>query len=190
MSEGRFTEALAELREGDNLDPLSPGATVARALYMARKYDESIAECEKWLRVHPEQSMVHLMMGLALEARGDYGKAQQEYEVFNSKVPGTRLYQYALAHLYARTGSHGPDERGAADDRGPGAEPPAGKEKPSAFDLAIDYGYLGDKDRAFSWLDRAFDSGDVGLIKVEPLLDPLRGDPRYRALLKKAGLAD
>jgi hypothetical protein len=59
-------------------------------------------------------------------------------------------------------------------------------------ELGNDYAILGDKDRAFVWLEKAYDekSDLLGWIKVSPFFDQLRSDPRYAALLKKMGLAE
>ena len=59
---------------------------------------------------------------------------------------------------------------------------------PKSFDIAAIYVALGDKDAAFRWLNRAYEYRDIWFLKVHPFLDPLRGDSRFPALLKKAGL--
>lgn len=64
------------------------------------------------------------------------------------------------------------------------------KEHVSSFYVALVYTYLGQKDQAFEWLEKAYEERDVYLtqLKVYPLLDSLRSDPRYKALLKKMNL--
>ncbi|MGH7494785.1 MAG: TPR end-of-group domain-containing protein [bacterium] len=59
-----------------------------------------------------------------------------------------------------------------------------------AFAVALAYTGLGDRDKAFEWLDRAYEerATDMVILKIEPALDPLRSDPRYAALCKKMGL--
>ena len=51
---------------------------------------------------------------------------------------------------------------------------------------------LGDKDQAFAWLDKALANHSPGLtaLKVDPIYDPLRGDPRFKVVLQKLGLAE
>jgi hypothetical protein len=63
-------------------------------------------------------------------------------------------------------------------------------EYPSAFDIAIIYGALGDKDRAFEWFTKSYEerSRQMMYLGVSPLLDDLRSDPRFAALVKKVGL--
>ena len=52
------------------------------------------------------------------------------------------------------------------------------------------YGALGDRDRAFQWLEQVWQRRICYLLKIHPFLDPLRADPRYAGYLKRAGLAD
>jgi len=61
----------------------------------------------------------------------------------------------------------------------------------SAYHVAAIYGALGDTDEAFEWLDRAYEERSpwIGYMNVDPRLDPLRSDPRFDALLRKARLA-
>jgi hypothetical protein len=58
------------------------------------------------------------------------------------------------------------------------------------YEIALVYAGLGDKDRAFHWLDAAYQAHDVGLVylKVDPCLNPLRSDPRFAVLLQREGL--
>ncbi len=68
--------------------------------------------------------------------------------------------------------------------------PPSGQS--AAYQIAEAYAWQGDKDKAFEWLERAYRQQDGGLtaIKYDPLLDNLRSDPRYHALLRKLNLPD
>jgi hypothetical protein len=58
--------------------------------------------------------------------------------------------------------------------------------------FALVYTGMGDKDRAFEWLDKAYDerSSDLPWIKADPRMDPLRSDPRYKELLLRLGLPE
>jgi Flp pilus assembly protein TadD len=59
-----------------------------------------------------------------------------------------------------------------------------------ATDVALVYAGLGDKDKAFAWLDKAYEEHSFALsnLKVEPRFDPLRSDPRFTDLLRRMGL--
>jgi hypothetical protein len=58
------------------------------------------------------------------------------------------------------------------------------------YEMALIYAGLGDKDQAFTWLEKSFDAHDKGLtyLKVDPCVDPLRSDPRFDALVHRVGL--
>jgi serine/threonine-protein kinase len=68
--------------------------------------------------------------------------------------------------------------------------PKPDQQAPDAFSMAILHTALGERDEAFDWLNRALDQRKVAFIKVHPMLDPLRNDPRFPVLLAKAGLAN
>jgi TolB-like protein len=185
MTQGRFAEAEAELRLGDSMDPLNPAPTVARMLYMARRYDESLEECGRMLRLHPDVQVIHIMIGNAWEAKGFYDKALAEYQAFNAKAPDSMFFQANVGHLYAVSGKR----QKALEMIAALEHPQRGAGEPRGWDLALIYAALNDRDQALEWLDRAFEQRHVWFLKVDPRLDPLRSDPRYEALLRKAGLA-
>ena len=68
--------------------------------------------------------------------------------------------------------------------------PKPDEQPPNAFDVAVVYAAFGDREAAFEWLSRAYDQRTIDFLKVHPLLDPLRSDPRYAELLKKSGFAN
>ena len=61
-----------------------------------------------------------------------------------------------------------------------------------AYEVAFLYGTLGNEDEAFRWLDKAYEQRDPGLmyLKVDPTLDPLRSDPRFREVVRRVGLPE
>ncbi|HLW75864.1 MAG TPA: tetratricopeptide repeat protein [Bryobacteraceae bacterium] len=185
LMEGRFEEALKELRTAQDLDPLSGAAeaTVGFGLYCARRYDEAMKQFDLVLSLHPEIVSIHIYLGDIWEAKGQFDKAMAEYRIALPKMPDVNQ---AIAYLLAVSGK--PDEARRILDQI--EHPPAGAAPPDPFGVALIYGALGDRDRAFGWLDRAYQNHKIALLKVHPMLDPLRSDPRYPALLKKVGLDD
>ncbi len=181
-SQGRFAEAIQELRFCENLDPLAAGAgvTLGFASFLARQYDAALRQLSKVERLHPDLYMVHPYIGDAWIGKRDFPKAMAEYQSVRARVP---TVAYRIAYLMAITGKQKEARAILArlEHPQPGAPPP------DAFSLGAIYGALGDRDRAFAWLDRAYDRRNVALLKVHPFLDPLRHDPRFAALLRKSG---
>ena len=185
MAEGRFPEAIRELRLAENLDPLvaAPGATVGLALYMSRDFEGALRQFTRVRDLHPDTAVIHGFLGLVWEAKHDFGRAMTEYQTLAAKQPhSARPY---LALLFAESGHQAEAREMLAK-----IEHPDDEEPPSAFDIAAIYGALGDKDSAFRWLDRAYENRQIWFVKIHPALEPLRRDPRYRALLRKCGLAN
>src|SRR5581483_5916823 len=156
MLEGRMPESLGELRKAEALDPLNPAPTVARALYLARKYDDCIEECSRMLRVHPGQATIHIILGSAWQAKGDFRRARDEFDLFNSKVPAQPIYTAVMAHLDAVAGQPGKARELIAAME----HPSTGNGEPPAYDIALAYTGLGDRDQAFEWLNRTVKNGN------------------------------
>jgi tetratricopeptide (TPR) repeat protein len=184
LDEGRFPEAISELQIAERSDPLQAagGATLGLAYYMARDYDRALQKFSLVWSLHPEAIALRPFIGSAWEAKGDYEKAMTEYRAVEPQMPDA--VKSRIAHLLAVMGKRGEALNILAkiEKPGPGAPPP------DAFDIAVIYGTLGERDKAFEWLDRAYEQRIVWFLKVHPMLDPLRGDARYGVLLRKAGL--
>ncbi len=184
-AQGRFPEALRELRAAESLDPLvaAPGATVGVALYASRDFDGALAQFERVFEHHPEAAVLHGFIGMAWEGKRRFDQAAAEYFQLEKTQPEiARSYQ---AQLYAATGRRA-EARRLLDVM----EHPAAPAPPNAFDIAAVYSALGDRDAAFQWLDRAYQQRKVWFLEVHPMLDPLRSDPRFTALLRKCGFSD
>jgi DNA-binding winged helix-turn-helix (wHTH) protein/TolB-like protein/Flp pilus assembly protein TadD len=185
----RFDEAVAEMKRAQELEPVSPGRItgLAQALLYARRYDEAITECRKALEMDPNFLHAHWTLGLSYIYKGMYEQALRALE---KSVPPTGDClcpdeQSAIGLAYALSGQRG-QARKVIDELKRQSErrylPPAA--------MAAIYGALGEKDQAFRWLDRAYDQRDniLVLLRVEPMFDPLRSDPRFADLLRRVGL--
>jgi TolB-like protein/Tfp pilus assembly protein PilF/class 3 adenylate cyclase len=180
---GRFDEAIAEVRQAIELDPLSLVANVdlgATYIY-ARRFDDAIDVLHRAIELDDNFYYAHSELGIALECKGAIDEAIAEYEKAR-KLSTDPLLLGLLGHAYA--------VRGRQDDAlgllGQLKDESAHRYVP-AFTVAITYLGLGDKDQALRWLEKGFsdrDGWNIGLIKVDPLLDSLRGDPRFEALAK------
>jgi TolB-like protein/DNA-binding winged helix-turn-helix (wHTH) protein/Tfp pilus assembly protein PilF len=206
MQLGRTDESLAEARRAQELDPYSPFINngLARQYYLARQYDKAIIQCQVSLGIDPAYLPARLQLGLAYEQKGMLTEAVSEFELARKFAAG-----------YAKTGN--PDSAPATADpktdlpvvhamlaqayAKAGRIADAQKESlvltaigrsryvpPSYF--AIVTAALGNKNQAFAYLEKSYDdrSEQILYMGVEPLVDPLRSDPRFDSLLKRVGL--
>jgi serine/threonine-protein kinase len=181
---GRSEEAISEGKRSVQLDPLSPiiNADFGNTLYYARRYDEAIAQLRKALELDPEFFYTHYNLGFVLEAKGDLPGAISEYE----KARQLTDDPFVLALLAAAKAKSG--DKNAAEQALAELEKIAQHREVIAYARAVLYLSLNKKEEALRWLEQSFadrDGSNIGYIKVHPLLDPLRGDPRFEALVQK-----
>jgi len=180
----RHDEAVAEIERARELDPLSLGIqnNVGIALYYARRYDEAIVESRKTLEIDHNRVWSRVFLALSYEQKGMYPEAIQEQEKVRAYFKGAP--NAGLAHLYALTGRT-PEARQILKE----LEKEDGD--PAWFLIAGGYAALGDKNRAFNCLEKAYQERDFFLpvLAVDPWMDPLRSDPRFYDLLHRMGLS-
>jgi TolB-like protein/Flp pilus assembly protein TadD len=181
---GRFDQAIAEVKRAIELDPLSlvTNVDLGNTYYRARRYDEAIAQCRKTLEMDPSFYYTRWNLGLALAAKGDLATAIEEFKKARelSDNPATLGL---LGYAYGLSGNK--TEAAKIRDE---LEALSKQRYVSAYSFALVYLGLGNKEEALRWLEKSYeDRAGEGLrfIKVEPLLDPLRGDPRFAALVQK-----
>jgi tetratricopeptide (TPR) repeat protein len=184
---GRLDSAVAEIRRARDLDPASPVkiAEAGQVLYLARRHDEAIEECRKALELDPNLGFAHWVLGLASMEKGLYEPAAQSFQKSIALSGDSPDETASLGHDYARSGRRA-EARKILDrllQRSKGAYV-------SPAQIAMLYGALGERDRAFAWLDKACAERDsmLTVAGVEPLFDSLRSDPRFKALLRCVGL--
>ena len=152
---------------------------------MARRYDDAVSQFERTLELDSGYAMTHAMLGLSYAYKDMPERALSEL-CLARKASGGRPDMIAL-HGYALARA-GHTARGSRDHRRTAsASKPRG---PSPFQMAVVYVGLGDKDRAFEWLQRAADARawELPMLKADPFFDPLRSDPRFAPLLDRLGL--
>ena len=180
---GRFDEAIAECKRAVELDPLSLAinADLGSIYYFARHYDEAIDQMRKTLEMDPGFYVAHWNLGRALEVKSALNAALGEYQKARALNDDPSMLGL-LAHAYAVSGNK--TEALKIRDQ---LEVLSKQRYVSAYSFALVYLGLGDKEEALHWLERAYqDRGpDIAFIKVDPMLDPLRGDPRFEALVAK-----
>jgi TolB-like protein/DNA-binding winged helix-turn-helix (wHTH) protein/Tfp pilus assembly protein PilF len=188
MQVGRTEESLREAKLAQELDPLSPFVNngLARQYYLARRYDESIAQCRVGLQIDPTYLPARIQLALAYEQKGQVGEAITELEKARSMASSLLVVHALLAHAYAIAGR----KSEAQSELNVLTTAASHNQYVPASYLAIIWLALGDKDKAFTYLDRSYQdrSEQMLYLAVEPLVDPLRGDPRFDSLLKRVGL--
>lgn len=187
VSLGRVEEAVSEARKAEAADPLSViiKTDVGHMLYFARRYEEAINQYLKALQLDPNFRVAHWRLGEALIQTRKFDEAVSHLQkAISLEGAKTSEMEAWIAHAKA-----------AANDR-PGALQILNQLKNEAelrswrYNIASIYAVLGDKDSAFAWLDKALQhhEGQLAVIKVEPVFDNLRDDPRFANLLQRMKL--
>lgn len=178
---GRGRDALTAVERAVRLDPLNPRSHFGRGYVLTalRRYREALPPLRRALALSPEMSTVHgaigtvlLMLGQPAEARAEFLREPTEFvrltglAIVEDKLGDRAAARAAMDKLIATSGDA------------------------AAYQRAQVLAQWGDRDGAFAALDLALKVGDSGLgaLRVDPLLNPLRGDPRFAGLLAKLGL--
>ena len=183
-SQGRFEESITEEKRAVELDPLSQiiNVTLARMLYTARRYDEATTILRKIVELEPNYFPGHVILGMVAVTTGREEEALREMRKARELAPDSTWVMVNLARAYARSG-----QRQAALAMLKELEQIAKQRYAPAYQFAIIHAELGETDAAFQWLDRAIEepSAILMMIKVEPIFDVLRGDPRFAAVVRR-----
>jgi eukaryotic-like serine/threonine-protein kinase len=185
---GRTDEGVAEAQRALDLDPLNllVGFRLARSLYMARRFDETIEQCRRMLEMDPGFPLAHWQLGQAYEEKGMYREALAELEKDRALTHGHPMALAYIGNILARSG-----ERRRALQVLEELKAVSKQEYGYAVGFARIYAGLGDKEQAFAWLEKAYEERSTALyfLKVDPIWDPLRSDPRFNDLLRRIGLS-
>ena len=179
---GQFDRAIAEVKRAVELDPVSPiiHADLGNIYTFARRYDEAIEQFRHTLELDPQFYWGHRQLGLALELKGDPGNAIAEYQKALQLSDDPRVLAF-IGHAEASTGRQ--SEARAMLVK---LTEIAKTRYVSGYSFAVIHLALGEKDQALEWLEkdaRERNGFEINFIKVDPCLDPLRGDPRFEALV-------
>jgi len=176
---GRQAEGMAELRRALEMEPFS---TVINRLYgdlllYGRRYDEGLAQLKKTLELEPGFRTTHLSLSCIYQLMGRYAESVESYaryQELEGKLQTAVFARKSFAvggwpgYLREMTGPHRPE----------GLSP---------YVAATYHVQLGEKDKAFAELDKAFENREFLLlyIKIDPRIDALRDDPRYQELVRR-----
>jgi serine/threonine protein kinase len=189
MLGGREQEAVAEINRAHQLDPMSAVISAwAGVIHIkARRFDEAIAVCKKVANEIPTFAVVRSYLAQAYWGKRMYPQVIEEWKAFGQLTGDPRESDFASA---LKQGFSSAGWKGALTK---GIEARLVQRKGgyfSAYNIAVLYADLGDKDQAFRWLNTACHERDSSLegLKTDFLLDPLRSDPRFAELVRKVGL--
>lgn len=186
-AQGRPFDAATRVRRARELDPLSPliNTYSAGALYFARQYDQALERCRATLELAPDYALAHVVRGWILRQQGRHEEAIASLRRALELAPESVDALAFLGHAQAVAGDAGAAEEVLAelDER-------AEDRYVSAGHRAVIHAGLGRADAALDWLDRAYEERYAWLVflRVDPVYDALRGEPRFVELLERIGV--
>jgi TolB-like protein/Tfp pilus assembly protein PilF/class 3 adenylate cyclase len=184
VARGDFDRAIVEGKRSVELDPLSMinNADLGNTYFFSRRYDEAVSALKKAIEIDPRSHLAHYYLGEVLQQKGQAAEAIAEYK----KAVELDDDPQALALLgqaYARSGNRNDAEKILAR-----LTEEAKTRYVSAYNMALMFLGLGEKEKALDALERAYNEGagnDIYCIRVDPMLDELRKDSRFEALAEK-----
>jgi len=182
---GHHQEALASAHRAVQLDPLSPANITdeGRIFYRARQYEKAIALYKQALELDPGYLPALSRIADAYEQLGKFDEALASAQKLINGAGDHRLDRRSLARIYARMGRRREAMEIVQAIERDGAL--GGAE----FALAAIYSALGDRDHAIAALERGVQQRSIlAVVFRDPQLDPLRSDPRFQQLMRRAGL--
>jgi tetratricopeptide (TPR) repeat protein len=186
-SQGRFDEALSEMSYAGALDPLSLSINtgIGHVLYLSRQYDRAIEQYGNTIKLDPNFVQARLWFGRPYLQKRMYKEAIAELDEAVTLSGGSTISLAMLGHANGAAGKREEAERvlEALNERSKHQYVPS-------YWIAMIHVGLGDKDEAFSWLERAIQerSSWLAWAKVEPRFDSLRSDARFNSLLLRMRL--
>jgi tetratricopeptide (TPR) repeat protein len=181
--QGRFEKALAEI---ETALVIAPGTAMyerdrGRILHYARRYDEAIAQLKRTIELKEDFPSAWTWLRRAYVMKADYAGAFETFMKRQKDPERVEVYQKA----YDTGGWQGVTRRfleySKLDEHKPYSHP---------YDIAVLYAQLGEKEQAFEYLNKTVEKRqwEVAMLNVDPQLDSLRGDPRFKALVSHVGL--
>ena len=184
---GKLDEAVAEGRRAEQLDPVSYEISSLTGwwLYLSRRNDDAIAQFHKCLELNADYPICNWLLGVVYAQQGRFAEAISAETKVLQFEPHYAAAQAELARDYALSGRQ-PEARRILDE----ILKTSAKQHISKYWIATVYVALDDKKRALDALEQAYTERSAFLVflKTDPLLDDLRSEPRFQALLKKMNL--
>jgi tetratricopeptide (TPR) repeat protein len=184
---GRRAEALAEVHKSIEMDP-GPGSAITEAgvYYQLRDFDGLVDAGRRGVVSNPNEWLEHYYLGVGYEGTGKQLEAISEYQKALEMSDGDEDAAAALGHAFAVIGRRAEAEKILRD-----MEQKAKSAYVSNYLIATIYAGLGQKDRAFEFLEKAYRERSLDIswaLKADVRFDNLRSDPRFKSLLRRVGL--
>lgn len=184
MIRGRFDEALAEVKKAQEIDQFSLiyNLNIGTVLFRAKRYDEAEAQCRRTLELDPNFARSYWLLGLIDEARGKYPEAIVSLRRSVDLSGDGTLAKASLAHALAKSGNRAEAEKILLELT---ADNSARYTAPDS--IAMVYGALGEKDKAFTYLEKALADRPFSMLQleIEQRFDDIRQDPRFKVIVEK-----
>jgi len=179
---GRNSEAIAEMRKAENLDPLSLiiSANMAEIFLVAHLNDDAIQQSRRTVNMDSNFAVAHYELGQAFVQEHSYSEAITEFRKAVELSGGGIPFRSNLAYAYALSNQIDEAVKILNDLKT--------RSTRDASEIALMYVGLGEKDQAMKWLETAYAEHFNPSILVRPAFDPLRSDPRFQDLVHRIGL--
>jgi serine/threonine protein kinase len=184
---GHLDEGIEQCRRGLEREPLSflANEVLGRSLYYAHRYDEAAKQLRAAVEMEPNYSLSHMVLGMTYEQQGNLPGAVEELQKANkleTEMPWPLAQQ---GYLYARLGRKSDAEQVLQE-----LTRRSEKRYVSPYFFATVYAGLGQKEQALKSLEKGYADRSMFMTLTidDPELDPLRSDPRFRALLRQMGM--
>jgi len=183
---GRLEEGIRETKRAQQLDPLSLiiNTTVGWQYYLSRQYDQAVEQLRRVLDMDQKFAPARRILEGVYSQMGKQKEAVAEREKFVS-LSGSPEFAASIEETFRKSGYNGV-LRGWLD----GMIEISKHSYVSSYDIAVIYARMGEKEKTLTWLEKAYDEHDSGLVSlaVDPLFNIVRSDARFTALLKRLRL--
>jgi len=184
---GRRADALAEMAKSNELDP-GPGSAMTEAgvYFQLRDFESLVETSRRGIASYPNEWVEHYSLGIGYEGTGKRLEAISEYQKAIEMSNGDQDATASLAHAFAGIGRRAEAEKILRD-----LEQKSKSAYVSPYILATVYAGLDEKDKAFEFLERAYQERSLDIswhLKGDLRIDNLRSDPRFETLLRRVGL--
>jgi len=183
----RLEQSLQEMKRALELEPASlvMNTFMGATLYYAGRYDEAIDQCRRTVEMDPNFAVAHWHLGLAYEQKQVFDKAIEEFKKAISLSGGSPLMRAALGRVYAES-----QKKYEANEMLNELNELAKRQYVSAYEVAKIYVALGNSEKAFQLLAKAYAEHSFHLVNLNvcPQLNSVRSDPRFQDLAQRVGL--